>query len=95
MKYIRAKQTLHSKREPGERMKDYYALTLNNDIVFFDSVEKLLQMLEQQDIPAKKCSFQKVLNVGNLERAQNYLETHSTIPLSYEDLKRELGTTLH
>lgn len=74
----------------GKIMKDYFALKIQNETLFFDSAEKLYNELLSRSIPASKCSFTKILNVDNLSNSQNYMETHQTVLLSYDEIKEIL-----
>lgn len=71
-------------------MKDYFALKILNETLFFDSAEKLYNELLTRSIPASKCSFTKILNVDKLSSSQNYMETHQTVLLSYDEIKEIL-----
>ena len=71
-------------------MKDYFALKILNETLFFDSAEKLYNELLTRSIPASKCSFTKILNVDKLSTSQNYMETHKTVLLSYDEIKELL-----
>ena len=73
-------------------MKNYYVLKLlsTNELYYFTSAKDIMNLLEEKSIPANKCEFKKLLNVKSLSDAQNYLETHQTKNLSYNELKDDL-----